>query len=97
MDHTGLFHGFTAGGGLAKAVHADRHEDRRSVGCDVQNIANDSVFGDLDHIHYLRHKIEQAYYTLFFSKIQVINMGKAHKNENGVRNSDAVLVARDKN
>ena len=64
MDHTGLFHGFTAGGGSAKAMHADGHEDRRSMGCDVQNIANDGVFGDLDHSHNLRYKIEQQYYTL---------------------------------
>ena len=44
MDHAGLLHGLTPGGGAAQAVHADVNERRRGLGCDVQDIAHDGIF-----------------------------------------------------
>ena len=48
MDHTGLFNGFTAGSGSAKAVHADGKEQRSGVRCDFQHVADDGRFLNLN-------------------------------------------------
>ena len=54
MDHTGLFHGLTAAGRSAQAVHADGKKDRRGLRSDVENVTDDGVAFDLDHVFYLR-------------------------------------------
>ena len=43
VDHAGLLHRLTPGGGAAQAVHADVHEQGRGLGGDGQNITNDGV------------------------------------------------------
>ena len=48
MDHTGLFHGLAAGSRSAKAVHADCHKQGSGMGSDMQNVANDGFFFNLD-------------------------------------------------
>ena len=48
MDHTGLFHGLTAGSRSAKAVHADCHKQGSGMRSDMQNVANDGFFFNLD-------------------------------------------------
>ena len=48
MDHTGLFNGFTAGSGSAKAVHADSKEQGCSMRSDAQHVTNDGVFFNLN-------------------------------------------------
>lgn len=49
VDHAGLLHRLPAGGGAAEAVHSDGHENRCSLGGDIQNITNDCVFCNLSH------------------------------------------------
>ena len=48
MDHTGLFNGFTAGSGSAKAVHADGKEQGSGVGCNFQHVADDGSLFNLN-------------------------------------------------
>ena len=46
--HAGLLNSLTAGRGAAQAVHADGKEQRSRLRCDIQNIANDGIFFDLN-------------------------------------------------
>lgn len=41
VDHAGLLNGLTAGRRAAQAVHADGHEQRSGLRCDVENVADD--------------------------------------------------------
>ena len=52
MDHTGLIHGLSAGGGSAKAVHADCVKQRLDLRCEVQNVTDDGFFLNGNHFVY---------------------------------------------
>ena len=44
-----LLNGLTAGSGAAQAVHADGHEYGSGLRSDVEDVADDGVFGNLSH------------------------------------------------
>jgi hypothetical protein len=52
VHHASFLHSFTPGRGAAQAVHTDGEEQRRSLGCDVQNVANDGFFFNLNSHDY---------------------------------------------
>jgi chromosome segregation ATPase len=50
VNHTCLFHGFSPGSGAAEAVHSDCHEQRGSLGGNVQNIPNNGILFNFCHV-----------------------------------------------
>ena len=48
VDHAGFLHSLTPGRGAAQAVHANGKEQGSGLGSNIQNIANDGFFFDLD-------------------------------------------------
>ena len=48
VDHAGFLNGLAPGRGAAQAVHADGKEQGSSLGSNIQNIADDGFFFNLD-------------------------------------------------
>ena len=49
VNHAGFLNGLAAGRGAAQAVHADRKEEGRGLGRDIQNVTDDGVFFNFCH------------------------------------------------
>jgi hypothetical protein len=77
VDGTGLFNGLTAGRGATQAMHADGEEHGSSLGSDVQDIADNGVFGDFDHGFYLRNLISNIVYP----KLREVSTEKCRKED----------------
>ena len=54
VNHASFFYGFTAGSGTTQAMHADGKENGRGLGSQIENIANNGIFGNFNHDEFLR-------------------------------------------
>jgi hypothetical protein len=63
VDHAGFLNGLTPGRGAAQAVHANGKEQGSSVGSDVQNVADDSGFFNLNSHNMTSYSISLAIIT----------------------------------